>query len=74
MVMTQLQALISVSEGLHGKKLYLNFNKLHDKLTMGVQDLYSMLIFNEAILSKRIGQSNQSRFKQVLTLTSHVGD
>ena len=36
MVVTQLQALISISEGLHGKKLYLNFNKLSDKLTQGV--------------------------------------
>ena len=36
MVVTQLQALICISEGLNGKKLYLNFDKLKDKLTQGV--------------------------------------
>ena len=70
MIITQLQALICISEGLQGKKLYLNFNKLKDKLTQGVQDLYTMMIFNEAVLRKRIGIHNIETFKQVLTLSS----
>ena len=63
MVISQLQALICISEGLHGKKLYLNFDKLRDKVTTGVQDLYTMLIFNEATLSKRIGQHNVIKYQ-----------
>lgn len=70
MVVSQLQALIVVSEGLHGKKLYLNFDKLKERLTSGMQDLFTMLIFNESVLTKRIGQQNISRFKQVLNLSS----
>ena len=72
MVVSQLQALISISQGIHGKKLYLNFNKLTDRLAQGVQDLYTMLIFNEAILSKRIGSHNIQKFQQVLNLESIV--
>ena len=55
MVVSQLQSLLCLNEGLNGKKLYLNFNKLKDRMTQGVQDLYTMLIFNEQVLSKRIG-------------------
>jgi len=71
MVVTQLQALLCVSQGYHGKKLYLNFNKLRDKLTFGVQDLFTMLIINEEVLAKRIGPHNITTYKQVMTLTQN---
>ena len=33
-----------------------------------------MLIFNEAVLTKRIGHHNVTKFKQVLTLSSMQND
>lgn len=44
-----------VSEGLHGTKLYLNFNKLKEYQMQGMQDLFTLLILNETVLAKRVG-------------------
>ena len=35
MVLSQLQSLICVTEGIHGRRLYLNFNRLCEKLARG---------------------------------------
>ena len=35
MVLSQLQSLICITEGIHGRRLYLNFNRLREKLARG---------------------------------------
>ena len=68
MVLSQLQSLICIAEGVHGRRLYLNFSCLREKLARGQQDLYSQVIFSEQSLIKRIGHQNVTQFKGILNL------
>ena len=68
MVLNQLQSLITVISSTNGKKLALNFGRQQYKEQQLVQELYTMLIFNELLLKDRVGPQNIQQFKSIMNL------